>query len=46
MPGSRSDGRAAIHNRIAERALRGIAVGRRNYLFVSSDPGIERGNDG
>ncbi|MDF3079900.1 transposase [Burkholderia sola] len=38
--------RAAIDNRSAERALRGIAIGRRNYLFVSSDPGVERGGGG
>lgn len=27
---------------IAERALRGVALGRRNYLFVGADSGGER----
>ncbi len=37
-----SDGRAEIDNLIAERALRGVALGRRNYLFVGADSGGER----
>jgi uncharacterized Ntn-hydrolase superfamily protein len=36
------DGRIEIDNNAAERALRAIAVGRRNYLFVGSDAGGER----
>ena len=35
------DGRLAIDNNAAERALRGIAVGRRNWLFCGSDRGGE-----
>jgi hypothetical protein len=30
------------HNLIAERALRPVPVGRRNYLFAGSDAGGER----
>ncbi len=37
-----SDGRAEIDDLIAERALRGVALGRRNYLFVGADSGGER----
>jgi transposase len=37
-----SDGRAEIDNTPAERALRGVALGRRNYLFAGSDAGGER----
>lgn len=37
-----SDGRAEIDNLIAERALRGVAPGRRNYLFAGADSGGER----
>jgi hypothetical protein len=33
------DGRIEIDNSAAERALRAIAVGRRNYLFAGSDRG-------
>ena len=33
------DGRIEIDNSAAERALRAIAVGRRNYLFAGSDEG-------
>jgi transposase len=33
------DGNMAIDNNHTERALRGIAVGRRNWLFVGSDRG-------
>ena len=37
-----SDGNIEIDNSAAERALRGIAIGRRNYLFAGSDKGGER----
>jgi len=33
------DGRLAIDNNPAERALRGVAIGRKNYLFAGSDAG-------
>ena len=33
------DGDLAIDNNAAENALRGIAIGRKNYLFVGSDGG-------
>ena len=33
------DGRLAIDNNAAERSLRGIAVGRKNWLFCGSDRG-------
>ena len=36
------DGRLEIDNNIAERALRGVAVGRRNWLFAGSNAGGER----
>jgi transposase len=36
------DGRLEIDNNAAERALRTVAVGRRNYLFAGSDAGGER----
>src|SRR3546814_3940801 len=36
------DGCLAIDNNPAERALRGIALGRKNYLFAGSDAGGER----
>jgi hypothetical protein len=36
------DGRIEIDNNAAERALRAIAVGRRNYLFAGSDSGGQR----
>lgn len=36
------DGHLEIDNGGAERALRGIAVGRRNWLFAGSDAGAER----
>ena len=35
------DGRVAIDNNVAERALRPIGVGRRNWLFAGSDAGGE-----
>ena len=37
-----TDGRLAIDNNAAERALRGIAVTRKNFLFLGSDKGGER----
>ncbi|MGD7196133.1 IS66 family transposase [Ralstonia pseudosolanacearum] len=37
-----SDGQAEIDNLIAERALRGVALGRRNFMFAGSDSGGER----
>jgi transposase len=36
------DGRAEISNVLAENALRCVALGRKNYLFVGSDSGGER----
>ena len=36
------DGRMEAHNNIAERALRGVAIGRKNYLHLGSDAGGER----
>jgi transposase len=36
------DGRLEIDNNAAERALRAVAVGRKNYLFAGSDSGGER----
>jgi transposase len=36
------DGRLAIDNNPAERALRGVAIGRKNWLFAGSDRGGER----
>lgn len=37
-----ADGRIEIDNNAAERALRGVALGRKNYLFGGSDVGGER----
>lgn len=37
-----SDGRIEIDNNAAERALRTIALGRKNWLFAGSDDGGER----
>lgn len=37
-----SDGQVEIDNTPVERALRGVALGRRNYLFAGSDAGGER----
>ena len=37
-----SDGRVCLTNNAAERALRGIAVGRKAWLFAGSDRGGER----
>lgn len=36
------DGRLELDNGAVERALRGIAVGRHNWLFAGSDAGAER----
>ncbi|HVR94868.1 MAG TPA: IS66 family transposase [Casimicrobiaceae bacterium] len=38
----RDDGRIEIDNNAAERALRVVALGRKNYLFCGSDAGGER----
>lgn len=38
----RDDGRIEIDNNAAERALRGVALGRGNYLFMGSDAGGRR----
>jgi transposase len=37
-----ADGRICMSNNAAERVLRGIAVGRRNWTFAGSDRGGER----
>ena len=36
------DGRACLSNNAAERALRGIALGRKSWLFCGSDRGGQR----
>jgi hypothetical protein len=36
------DGRLAIDNNVAERALRTIAITRKNFLFLGSEAGGER----
>ncbi len=36
------DGRICMSNNAAERALRGVAIGRRNWTFAGSDRGGER----
>jgi transposase len=38
----RDDGTIEIDNKSAERALRAVALGRKNYLFAGSDAGGER----
>jgi transposase len=38
----RDDGTIEIDNNSAERALRAVALGRKNYLFAGSDAGGER----
>ena len=38
----RDDGRIEIDNNAAERALRAVALGRKNYLFAGADVGGER----
>jgi hypothetical protein len=37
-----NDGTIEIDNNAAERALRAVALGRKNYLFAGSDAGGER----
>lgn len=37
-----NDGRIEIDNSAAERALRGVALGRNNYLFMGSNDGGDR----
>ena len=36
------DGRICLSNNAAERAVRGIAIGRRNWTFCGSDAGGQR----
>src|SRR3978361_815146 len=36
------DGRICVSNNAAERALRGIALGRKSWLFAGSDRGGQR----
>jgi len=36
------EGRLSIDNNAVERALRGVAIGRKNYLFTGNDAGGER----
>ena len=38
----RDDGHIDIDNNAAERSLRAVALGRKNYLFAGSDAGGER----
>jgi transposase len=38
----RDDGQLEIDNNIAERSLRAVALGRKNYLFAGADSGGER----
>ncbi len=40
--GQVNDGRVCLSNNAAERALRGIALGRKSWLFAGSDRGGER----
>src|SRR6266404_6036590 len=42
----RDDGRLEIDNNAAERALRAVALGRKNWLFAGSDDGGERVGEG
>jgi hypothetical protein len=37
------DGRLEIDNNAAERSLRGVALGKKNYLFAGADSGGESG---
>ncbi len=37
-----NDGRICLSNNAAERALRGIALGRKSWLFAGSDRGGQR----
>ena len=41
-PAFLGDGRICLSNNAAERAVRGIAVGRRNWTFCGSDSGGQR----
>jgi hypothetical protein len=36
------DGRICLTNNAAERALRGLALGRKSWLFAGSDRGADR----
>ena len=36
------DGRLPIDNNVSERALKAVALGRKNYLFAGSDEGAKR----
>ena len=36
------DGRVEMDNNAAERAIRAVALGRKNFLFAGSDAGGER----
>ena len=38
----RDDGGIEIDNNAAERSLRAVAIGRKNYLFAGSDAGGDR----
>jgi transposase len=38
----RDDGRLELENNAAERALRAVALGRKNFLFLGADTGGER----
>jgi transposase len=40
-----SDGRSEIDNNAAERAMRPVALGRKNWLFAGSDAGGQRAAD-
>ncbi|GJD40950.1 IS66 family transposase ISAzs21 [Methylobacterium bullatum] len=42
LPRVFDDGRIGLDNNPAERALSGVAVGRKNYLFAGTDRGAER----
>jgi hypothetical protein len=42
LTGYCDDGSLEIDNNAAERALRAVAIGRKNYLFAGSDAGGER----
>lgn len=37
-----SDGRLEIDNKAAERSMKNLAVGKKNWLFAGSDRGGER----
>lgn len=37
-----TEGRLLMHNNDAENAIRGIVLGRKNYLFAGNDSGGER----